>query len=89
MKDFTYKTRLVCSRGITFSVEDGVLMSVKFSMGCPGSLQGIGSLVEGMAVVEVIRRLKGIDCMNKGTSCPDQLAKALEEYVEAEKNKVC
>jgi len=76
---FTYKTDLVCSQKITFDLEDGVVKNVKFLAGCHGSLQGIGKLVEGMTVTEAIRRLKGIDCRGKGTSCPDQLAKALEK----------
>jgi uncharacterized protein (TIGR03905 family) len=79
----SYDTELVCSRKITFSIEDGIVKSVEFKEGCRGSLQGIGKLVEGMPVSEVIKRLKGIDCRGKGTSCPDQLAKALEKAYEA------
>ena len=54
-------------------------MRVEFMDGCEGNLQGIASLVEGMEVAEVIKRLRGIDCSDRGTSCPDQLARALEE----------
>lgn len=79
MKEFSYKTELVCSSRITISVEDGIVKKVKFNSGCQGNLQGISRLVEGMKVEEVIKKLKGIDCSEKGTSCPDQLAKALEK----------
>ena len=76
---YTYKTHGTCSREIKFEVNDGVVSKVSFISGCNGNLQGIGQLVEGMKVEDVIKRLKGIDCNGKGTSCPDQLAKALEE----------
>ena len=78
---YTYKTRGTCSREIQFEVNDGVVSKVSFVSGCNGNLQGIGQLVEGMKVEDVIKRLKGIDCNGKGTSCPDQLAKALEEVI--------
>lgn len=78
---YTYKTRGTCSREIQFEVNDGVVSKVSFVSGCNGNLQGIGQLVEGMKVEDVIKRLKGIDCNGKGTSCPDQLARALEEVV--------
>jgi len=73
----TYKTKGTCSREIQFDVEDGVLKDVRFIGGCDGNLQGISNLVKGMKVEDVIERLKGIDCGGKGTSCPDQLSKAL------------
>lgn len=77
---YTYKTFGTCSRKIDFDVdENGCLRNVKFTGGCNGNLKGIGALVEGMKKEEVIERLKGINCNGKGTSCPDQLAKALEE----------
>lgn len=79
---YRYRMRGTCSREITFDVENGKLRNVRFVGGCNGNLKGIGSLVEGMEVAEVIKRLKGTDCNGRGTSCPDQLAKALEEYVE-------
>jgi uncharacterized protein (TIGR03905 family) len=78
MENIVFKTKGTCSRQINVCVEDGLVKSVVFSSGCDGNLQGISSLVEGMSVEEVIKRLKGIDCQGKGTSCPDQLAKALE-----------
>jgi uncharacterized protein (TIGR03905 family) len=79
----TYKTHGVCSKEISFNIKDGKLRDVHFISGCNGNLQGICRLVEGMDVHEVINRLKGINCNGKGTSCPDQLAKALEESIRA------
>lgn len=78
---YTYKTKGVCSTEISFDVQDGVVKDVKFKRGCTGNLQAIGKLVEGMTVEEVINRLKGIQCQN-GTSCADQLAKALKQSLE-------
>ena len=77
--EFSYKTNGVCSRTIHIDVEDGIVKKVRFDGGCNGNTKGIGSLVEGMPVDEVIKRLKGIKCGFKGTSCPDQLATALEQ----------
>lgn len=74
----TYKTSGVCSKKIDFEITDGKLHNVSFTGGCNGNLQGIGKLVEGMGVDEVISRLEGIRCGFKNTSCPDQLAKALK-----------
>jgi uncharacterized protein (TIGR03905 family) len=79
----TYQPRGTCSRLISFEVsEEGTLHNVRFEGGCNGNLQGIGALVEGMDIDEAIRRLSGIQCGFKGTSCPDQLACALIEYQE-------
>jgi len=78
MDNIVFKTKGTCSRQINVSIEHGLVKSVIFSSGCDGNLQGISSLVEGMSVEEVIKRLKGIDCQGRGTSCPDQLARALE-----------
>ncbi|MDR1689311.1 MAG: TIGR03905 family TSCPD domain-containing protein [Clostridiales bacterium] len=75
--NFKFKTKGVCSPEITFSIEDGKLRNVKFSAGCNGNSSGIGALVEGMNVDDVISKLSGIRCDRKSTSCPDQLAKAL------------
>lgn len=74
---YKYYTKGVCSSEIEFEIEDGVLRNVKFTDGCDGNLQAMSKLVEGMAVTEVIGRLRGIICRN-GTSCADQLATALE-----------
>ena len=76
----TYIPRNVCSRKINFQIQDGILTSCEFIGGCTGNTQGISSLVIGMKVEDVIERLKGIQCRS-GTSCPDQLAKALTEYL--------
>lgn len=77
--EYTYRTSGTCSREISFEVEDGKVKNVSFFGGCNGNLKGIGSLVEGMEVNEVIKKLEGIKCGFKQTSCPDQLAKALKE----------
>ena len=77
---YSYTTRGTCSREILFDVQDGVITSVQFVGGCHGNTQGVAKLVTGMKVEEVIDKLKGIDCAGKGTSCPDQLARALEKY---------
>lgn len=73
-----YKPQGVCSSAIDIEVDGNVIRSVKFTGGCNGNLQGISRLVEGMAVEDAIARLKGIRCGFKNTSCPDQLAQALE-----------
>lgn len=73
-----YTTKGTCSRLINFDLEDGKVKNVQFIGGCNGNLKGIGSLVEGMPAEEVIKRLRGTTCGMKNTSCPDQLAKALE-----------
>lgn len=78
---YTYKTKGVCSREISFDLENGKVKNVTFVGGCAGNLQGIGSLVEGLDAKEVIEKLKNIRCGNKSTSCPDQLSKALEELL--------
>ncbi len=77
---FTYKTNGTCSRIIEFEVENDKVKNVTFQGGCNGNLKGIGRLVEGLSVDEVIQRLEGIRCGFKSTSCPDQLACALKEY---------
>ncbi len=76
---YQYRTAGTCSQAIEFEVVDGILKNVTFYGGCDGNLKGICSLVEGMQVTEVISRLKGIRCGMKSTSCPDQLAQALEQ----------
>lgn len=75
-----YITKGVCSREIDFDVVDGKVRNVKYLGGCSGNTQGVGALVEGMDVDDAIKRLKGIKCGFKSTSCPDQLALALEQY---------
>lgn len=72
----------VCSRQIEVAVTDGIIQSVTFTGGCHGNTQGISALVTGMPALEIIARLRGIDCKGKGTSCPDQLARALEQALK-------
>lgn len=76
-----YKTNGVCSSTIDIELKDGVIESVSFTGGCNGNLKGICSLVTGMKAEDAISRLKGIRCGTKGTSCPDQLAQALESMI--------
>lgn len=76
----TFKTKGVCASAIQFEVEDNIIKKVQFINGCPGNTLGVATLVEGMKVEEAINKLKGIDCRGRGTSCPDQLARALEGY---------
>ena len=80
-----YTTRGTCSRLIKFDVDGDKVKDVQFVMGCHGNTQGVAKLVEGMDIHEVIKILKGIDCNGRGTSCPDQLAQALEQYLEQQK----
>ena len=75
---FKYKTRGVCSNEMRFEIEDNIMKNLVVIGGCNGNLQGISALVEGMDIDEIINRLKGIRCGLKDTSCPDQLARALE-----------
>ena len=79
---FDYKTKGTCSQRILFEIDEGILKNVQFIGGCNGNLKGIGSLVEGMQVNEVISRLEGTTCGMKNTSCPDQLATALKKAIE-------
>lgn len=78
MKTYEYTTRGTCSRQILISIDGDTINSVEFIGGCSGNTQGVAALVKGMNVNEAIKRLKGIRCGGKETSCPDQLAKALE-----------
>ncbi len=78
----SYKTSGVCSRQINLTVEDGVITEAAFLGGCHGNTQGVAALVIGMTAEEAIRRLRGIKCGFKSTSCPDQLAQALEQNLQ-------
>ena len=78
----TFNTRGTCSRQINFDIVDGNVHNVSFVGGCDGNTQGLSRLLVGMSVDEAIKRLSGIDCGCKGTSCPDQLARALKAYKE-------
>jgi len=75
-----YKTKGTCSAAIEFDIKDDIITSCEFIGGCMGNTQGVARLVTGRSVDEVIDTLEGIDCNGKGTSCPDQLAKALKQY---------
>ena len=79
MKTITYTPRGVCARRIELTLDGETVKSVKFIGGCSGNTQGVSALAEGMNATEVIARLSGIRCGFKNTSCPDQLAKALQE----------
>jgi uncharacterized protein (TIGR03905 family) len=74
-----YKTKGTCSTKITFSIEDEKVTSVSFKGGCEGNLKALSLLVEGMNGQDLIKRLKGIHCGRKGTSCADQLAQAVDK----------
>lgn len=77
----TYKTQGTCSRAIEYEVSDGILTACRFVGGCPGNTQGVAKLAVGRKVKDVVELLKGIQCRN-GTSCPDQLARALETEIK-------
>lgn len=80
---YRYKTKGVCSRSITLEIEDGRVQHVQFEGGCNGNTQGVARLVEGMEAEEAVRRLSGIRCGSKASSCPDQLAEAIREAMAA------
>jgi len=82
---YNYKPSGVCTRGIAIELDGGVIRSVGFNGGCAGNLAGISRLVEGMRAEEVIAKFKGTRCGSKATSCPDQLARALEEAMARQK----
>ena len=81
-KHIEYKTRGTCARAVIVDVEDGVITDCEFVGGCSGNTQGVASLVKGMKVEDAVSKIKGIKCGMKSTSCPDQLARALEEISE-------
>jgi uncharacterized protein (TIGR03905 family) len=81
--EFSYKTRGVCSQYINFELNDGIVTKVQFLGGCNGNLKGIAALVEGQKAEDIIARVEGIKCGMKATSCPDQLAQALKEALNA------
>lgn len=78
----TYNTTGTCAKEIDFDLTDGIVSNVSFKGGCPGNLQAISVLLEGMPATEVIEKLKGITCGNKPTSCTDQLSNALLEQLQ-------
>lgn len=84
MANYTYTTKGVCSRQITFDLEDGKLKNVQFMGGCNGNLKAVGKLLEGQDAQKAVQILKGNDCNGRGTSCADQLAIAVEKALEGE-----
>ena len=81
MENYSYKTRGVCSRAIDIEIDGNTVSRVQFHGGCSGNTQGVAALVAGMTIDDAISRLSGIRCGFKTTSCPDQLAEALREYL--------
>ncbi|MCH5323961.1 MAG: TIGR03905 family TSCPD domain-containing protein [Eubacterium sp.] len=78
---YEYTPKGVCSRKMIFDIEDGKVMDLQVIGGCHGNLQGVGALIKGMTVEEVIERLDGIICGSKQTSCPGQIAQGLKAYL--------
>lgn len=78
---FEYSTSGVCAKNIEFDIVDNKVVNVRFHGGCNGNLQGISKLIEGMEVEDVVEKLSGLGCGSRSTSCPDQLAKALEAAI--------
>lgn len=85
--EIKFKPKGVCSQAIRLELTDGIVHNVRFAGGCPGNTQGLCRLVEGMEAKEVVSRLKGIRCGFKPTSCPDQLASALEQVISAQESQ--
>ncbi|MFR0823531.1 MAG: TIGR03905 family TSCPD domain-containing protein [Clostridia bacterium] len=77
---YSYQPKGVCSREMIFEIENGIVVNLQVIGGCQGNLQGISKLVQGMHIEEIIGKLKGIDCKGRGTSCPDQIVQALEQF---------
>lgn len=85
---YTFKTENTCSKMIEFDLEENIVKNVKFlGGGCPGNLQALPKLIEGMTVEEIEEKIGGIDCRGRGTSCADQLAKAVRKAYEESKKK--
>ena len=82
---YQYEPKGVCSMQMNIEVEGEIIKSVQIIGGCAGNTKGVSVLVEGMNINDAIRKLKGIDCRGRGTSCPDQLARALEKIKEQTK----
>jgi len=83
---YRYQPRGTCSREILFNIEDGIVQSLEIIGGCEGNSQGVAVLAQGMNAEEVVDRLSGIDCGGKGTSCPDQVARAIRSVLESEQD---
>ncbi len=80
---YNYRTQGTCARSISFDLEDGIVKNINFEGGCNGNLKGISALAEGKKAEDVIESLSGIRCGFKGTSCPDQFAKALKDALNS------
>lgn len=85
---FRYTPDGVCSSEMIFEIEEDVVKKLEIVGGCPGNTVGVSKLIENRNVDDIIELLKGIPCRNKGTSCPDQVAKALEEYKKQQKDRI-
>lgn len=83
--DYHYKTKGVCSRSIDLTIEEGVVTNIQFEGGCSGNTQGVAKLALGMKTEDIVKNLKGIKCGYKESSCPDQLAIAIEEAIATAK----
>lgn len=81
MNKYTYKTKGVCSVEITFESDGDIVKNIRFRGGCNGNTQGVAALADGMKADELVKRLRGTDCNGRGTSCPDQLAKVIQQNV--------
>ena len=82
METITYTTKGTCSKLITIEIDGDTVKSVAFTGGCMGNTQGVARLCAGRKIADVVSILEGVDCNGRGTSCPDQLAKALKPYVK-------
>ena len=80
--EYTFIPKGVCSRKISFEINDGIVSNVRFAGGCAGNTQGLAALIEGMKAEDVVARLSGIRCGFKRTSCPDQMAEAIKEALK-------
>lgn len=78
-----YTPKGVCSKMMQFRIKDNIILDAEFVGGCSGNLSGIGILVKGMNINDVIPKLSGLPCGSRPTSCPDQLTKGLTAYLEA------
>ena len=81
---YSYTPMGVCSRKIMIEIENGIIKDCEFTGGCNGNTQGVASLVKGMDAKDAVKRLRGIDCNGRGTSCPDQLAICIEKALKQE-----
>lgn len=81
MNEFSFKPRGVCATEMIIQEDDGVIVNVKIINGCRGNTQAVSKLLVGMSLEEAVKRLEGIQCHN-GTSCPDQLAKGIKDYLK-------